>query len=130
MPRRIISQDPLILPSIPQKNFDSVVMSSFRSRTNEAGTQVRVILQPQEETSGEISSENPVIITVKDWDAQVAQAPKLQAAWDTLNDVMGLAYDFYRLRDKVTEAQANGEDATALIAARNVALTALREPVV
>ena len=68
-------------------------------------------------------------ISVKDLDAQIAVTPKFAQAWDTIVDVMGLAYDFYRLRDKVEEAMGRGEDVTELIEARNAALAQLREPV-
>ena len=130
MPRRIISQDPVVIPSVPEKNLDSVVMASFRSRTGEDGnTRVRVQMAPQDSSTGEFG-DGGFLIDLRDFDQQITQSPRLEAAWDTINDVMGLAYDFFRLREKVREGQAAGEDVSALITARNAALAALRAPIV
>ena len=68
-------------------------------------------------------------MTILDLEAQMAVTPKLAQAWDLINDVMGLAYDFHVLRDKVDEAMSHGEDITELLAARNAALKALRAPI-
>lgn len=103
-------------------------MTMFRSHTDEDGnTRVKVVLTPQDDTT-KAQGGDPYIINLKDFDQQVQFSPRLAAAWDTVNDVMGLAYDFFRLREKVQEALANGEDATALIAARNAAKAALQAP--
>ncbi len=130
MPRRIVSQDPLTIPSVPEKVFDSMLVTHFESNSDEGGTKVKVTLSPQNNTTKEIAGQGQFHFTVDEWDSQLALAPKLSAAWDSLNDAMGLAYDFFRLQEKVRKAQSNGEDATALIAARNAALAALRAPVV
>ena len=127
MPRQIVSQDPMTVNAVPEKTYDSMIMSSFRARTNESGTKVQVQMQHQESATGDISGVEAYTIDIKDWDDQIAQSPKLVRAWNDINDVMGLAYDFYRLRDKVKEGQENGDDVSALIAARNDALTMLRE---
>jgi hypothetical protein len=68
-------------------------------------------------------------INIRDLDNQIAVTPKFAKAWDDIVDVMGLAYDFYRLREKVDAGMATGEDVTDLIEARNAALAALRAPV-
>lgn len=128
MPRRIISQDPVIEASVPAKNLDSMLMTSFRSKTDESGiTRVMVMLTPQDNTSKEFGGE-PYVINIKDFDQQMSRSPKLQDAWNTINDIMGLAYDFFRLRDKVKEGQIKDQDVSALITQRDAALSSLRAP--
>ena len=117
-----------MIPAEPEKNLDSVVMTMFRAITDTEGTtNVKIVFMPQDDTTKNFGR-SPYFISLRDFDQQVTQSPRLEAAWDTVNDVMGLAYDFFRLREKVKEGQDRGDDVTALIAARNAALTALRAP--
>ena len=128
MPRRIVSQDPTIVPSTTEKNLDSVVMTAFTSRTNiEGNTHVRAIFTSQDDTTKEFGRQT-YNIDLRDFDQQVSQSPKLEDAWNTVNDIMGIAYDFYRLKEKIKEGQTKGEDVSALIVKRDDALTSLRAP--
>jgi hypothetical protein len=68
-------------------------------------------------------------VKINDLTNQMDVTPKFADAWDRIVDVMGLAYDFYRIKEKLTQAIAAGEDTTALVAARDAALAALRAPV-
>jgi hypothetical protein len=103
-------------------------ITDFRITEGKDGTRLRAQLF-NSDGSGEINRDGGRYIKINDLDAQMAVTPKFAQAWDMIYDVMGLAYDFYVLRDKVDEAMSRGEDVTDLIAARNAALLALREPV-
>ena len=128
MPRKIISQDPLTSPAVDEKVYGNMKITDFRITEGGGGTRLRAQLFNSDD-SGEINRDGSRFIKINDLDAQMAVTPKFAQAWDMINDVMGLAYDFYVLRDKVDAAMARGEDVTDLIAARNAALAALREPV-
>jgi len=130
MPRRIISQDPITRPAVEKKTYNDMKMVHFKTSFQGDKTRLRATLQGYDYATGELDDEGLArVVTIKDLESQMLISPKFEAAWNVINDVMGLAYDFYRLRDKVREAEAAGEDATDLIAARDAALTALRAPV-
>ena len=128
MPRKIISQDPITRPAADEKVYGNMKITDFRITEDRGGARLRVQLFNSDD-SGEINRDGSRSIKINDLDAQMAVTPKFAQAWDMIYDVMGLAYDFYVLRDKVDEAMSRGEDVTDLIAARNSALAALREPV-
>ena len=130
MPRKIVSQDPVVVPARGEKTFDDIRMTMFRAHFDGARTNLKVQMSPYDyETDELMDSTDHYHMRVENLEAQMVVTPKFERAWNDINDVMGLAYDFYRLKEKVAQAIANGEDATALIAARNAALATLRAPV-
>ena len=130
MPRVIVSQDPVVEPASPEVTYDEMDLDMFRITKNPDGTlRLRANLTTVDSV-GKKSHDGPSYsVRISDLTGQMSVTPKFEAAWDNIVDVMGLAYDFYVLRDKVDRAISNGEDATVLIAARNSALAALRAPV-
>lgn len=130
MPAKILSQDPLVRASQPSKNFDDMKMVSFHADFDGTKTRLKVLMQPYDHATSELlDSADPYFINIKNLENQATTSPKFDAAWDTINEVMGLAYDFFRLREKVQEAIANDQDPSALIIQRDAALVALQAPV-
>lgn len=130
MVRQIVSQDPIVRPAEAEKTFGDVKMKTFKAVYDGTKTRLHVLMQPYDFSTGELlTAETPYILKMKDMESQIGTSPKFEAAWDTINDVMGLAYDFFRLKEKVKEAIANEEDPSALIILRDAALAALQAPV-
>lgn len=128
MPRKIVSQDPIVRPASPEVTYDEMDVTMFRiTKTPEGDYRLRARLEAVDSNGDPEGSDYNIMIN--DLNAQMAVTPKFAAAWDEIVDVMGLAYDFFRLKEKVEQVIAAGEDATALIVARDAALAILREPV-
>ena len=129
MARTIVSQDPTVVPAQAEETFGNMEVTRFKvQQTSGGGLQLRCSLQ-KVDAEGDALAGEEYHMSIKNLENQMAVTPKFAQAWDTIVDVMGLAYDFYRLRDKVEEAMGRGEDTTELIAARDAALQAMRADV-
>ena len=128
MARIIASQDPTVVPAQAEETFGNMEVSRFKVQKSGSGLSLRCSLQ-KVDAEGDALAGEEYHMSIKNLENQMAVTPKFAQAWDTIVDVMGLAYDFYRLRDKVEEAMGRGEDTTELIAARDAALQAMRADV-
>ena len=128
MARIIASQDPTVVPAQAEDTFGNMEVSRFKVQKSGSGLSLRCSLQ-KVDAEGDALAGEEYHMSIKNLENQMAVTPKFANAWDTIVDVMGLAYDFYRLRDKVDEAMGRGEDTTELIAARDAALQAMRADV-
>ena len=128
MARIIASQDPTVVPAQAEETFGNMEVSRFKVQKSGSGLSLRCSLQ-KVDAEGDALAGEEYHMSIKNLENQMAVTPKFANAWDTIVDVMGLAYDFYRLRDKVDEAMGRGEDTTELIAARDAALQAMRADV-
>lgn len=128
MARIIASQDPTVVPAQAEETFGNMEVSRFKVQKSGSGLSLRCSLQ-KVDAEGDALAGEEYHMSIKNLENQMAVTPKFANAWDTIVDVMGLAYDFYRLRDKVEEAMGRGEDTTELIAARDAALQAMRADV-
>jgi len=129
MPRQIVSQDPVTRPATPERTYGDMRLMTLKTNTDGVTTRLKAYMRNYDEVSEEFDPDGAsFLLMVDNLENQMTQSPRFEAAWDTINDILGLAYDFYRLREKVQEALDAGDDATALIAARNAALDALRAP--
>jgi len=130
MPRQIKSHDPVVVPAVAAKNLQDMTMTKFVVRRQNGIFVAEITMSASDHSTGEIDETQNYRFKLNNFEQQIAQSEKMQRAWDDVNDIMGLAYDFFRLKEKVTEKQDNGEDASAEIAARDKALADLREPLV
>jgi hypothetical protein len=129
MPRQIASQDPVVREAVPEKTFDDMLLTIFRVFWDGDKYQLRAKLSPYDFETDELQPlGEPYSISVRDFETQAAQSPKLTRAWEDVVDSMGLLYDFVRLKQKVEEIEATGGDASAEIIARDAALAALQAP--
>ena len=130
MPRQIVSQDPVVRDAVAQKTFDDMLLTGFRVQWTGDKYRLLAILSPYDFETDEVQEGGEAYtISVRDFETQAAQSPKLTRAWEDVVDSMGLLYDFVRLKQKVEEIEAAGGDASAEIAARDAALAALQAPI-
>lgn len=130
MPRTIVSQDPKVTPATPETSYDEMLVTMFRIiRHPDGKLALRANLEPADSEGNLDTTDAGYRINIRDLAGQMAVTPKFAKAWDDIVDCMGLAYDFYRIKEKLEAAEAAGEDTTDLVAARAAALAALRAPV-
>jgi hypothetical protein len=130
MPRKITSLDPRVVPATPETSYDEMLVTMFRIiRHPDGSLAMRANLEPADSEGNLDQTDAGFRVNIRDLTSQMAVTPKFAKAWDDIVDVMGLAYDFYRIKEKVQAAEAAGEDTTDLVAARVAALAALRAPV-
>ncbi len=130
MVRKITSQDPIVITAQPGKTFGDMKMAKFDAKYVGTKTRVNVVMTPYDFDTDEIlESAKPYSMNIPDLESQISISPKFEAAWDTINDIMGLYYDFLRLKEKVDIGIINGDDVSALIVARDAALVLIKAPV-
>lgn len=128
MPRTITSIDPTVVPAKGEETYGEMELSMFK--VTKVGDELRLRCRLDKvDSEGNALRGEDFSVGINDLKSQMAVTPKFAQAWDTIVDVMGLAYDFYACRDKVEEVLAEGGDPTEAIAARASALAALRAPV-
>lgn len=129
MTRKIVSREPVTRQAKEEKTYGNMEVFSLHVKKTVDGTKLSARLVNVSEDGEPDPEGSERIISIPDFEAQMAVTPKLKDAWDRFVDVVGLIYDFHVTREKVEETMMTGKDATEAIEARDSALAILRAPV-